>query len=96
LHLLTGRRHDRRRLLLALLARLAYRYEQWREGSLAVLDAWAARDVMTGRRVSITAGGPRVDGVAAGVDHDGALLVVQDDGSVARVFAGDPRPPAPA
>jgi BirA family transcriptional regulator, biotin operon repressor / biotin---[acetyl-CoA-carboxylase] ligase len=90
LHLATGRSHDRRLLLAAMLARLAHWYEEWRSGSLAVLDAWAARDVMQGTRVSVGAGGPNIEGVAAGVDDDGALLVVRSDGSVARVVAGDP------
>lgn len=90
LHRLTGRSLDRRVLLAAVLERLTIWYARWREASLTVLDAWAARDVMVGTRVSIGAGGPAVEGVAAGVDRDGALLVVRADGTVARVIAGDP------
>ena len=89
LHLVTGRTHDRRQLLAAMLDRLAVWYDRWREGSHSIVDAWAARDVMVGTRVSIGVGAPKVEGVAAGVDSDGALLVVQADGVVARVVAGD-------
>jgi BirA family biotin operon repressor/biotin-[acetyl-CoA-carboxylase] ligase len=89
LHLVTGRTHDRRKLLGVVLGRLGVWYDLWRENSPLVLDAWAARDIMAGTRVTIEGGRPKVEGIAAGVDSEGALLVVQSDGAVARVVAGD-------
>jgi BirA family biotin operon repressor/biotin-[acetyl-CoA-carboxylase] ligase len=94
LHVLTGRSHDRRQLLGAVLGRVGHWYGRWREGSLGVLDAWAARDIMRGTRVAIGAGATRVEGVADGVGDDGALLVRRDDGAITRVVAGDLHPGA--
>jgi BirA family biotin operon repressor/biotin-[acetyl-CoA-carboxylase] ligase len=49
-----------------------------------------ARFRMAGQAVRVTeAGGGILRGVALGIDADGALLVRRDDGSTARVIAGD-------
>jgi BirA family biotin operon repressor/biotin-[acetyl-CoA-carboxylase] ligase len=61
-------------------------------GFEAVRDRFEARFRMRGRRVRVLdAGseGPGLEGVAAGVDGDGALLVDRDDGARERVVAGD-------
>jgi BirA family biotin operon repressor/biotin-[acetyl-CoA-carboxylase] ligase len=61
-----------------------------REGFAAVLDAWRKSFRMQGERVRV--GGPGVphpiEGIAAGVDDEGALLVRVGD-RVERVLAGD-------
>ena len=47
---------------------------------------------MRGRRVCVLdagASGPSLDGVAVGIDGDGALRVAKDDGTEERVVAGD-------
>ena len=75
---------DRERLLQALLRAL----DHWRatlecDGFEAVRARWS--EVATlGQRVSVDG----VAGVAAGIDHDGALLVATESGT-ARVIAGD-------
>jgi BirA family biotin operon repressor/biotin-[acetyl-CoA-carboxylase] ligase len=97
LHLLVDPPPDRRRLLDAVLARVGHWYASWLAESREVLDAWAARDVTRGTRLTIgaSAGVAPVEGTAVGVDDDGALLVRRDDGGTARVLAGDLHPAAP-
>jgi BirA family biotin operon repressor/biotin-[acetyl-CoA-carboxylase] ligase len=51
----------------------------------ALLTAWRARDALLGRRVGWSAG----EGVAAGVDEDGRLLVARTDGSAVALDAGE-------
>ncbi len=51
----------------------------------ALLDAWRARDGLLGRRVRWGTG----EGVAAGIDAHGRLLVARADGSVAALDAGE-------
>jgi BirA family transcriptional regulator, biotin operon repressor / biotin---[acetyl-CoA-carboxylase] ligase len=62
------------------LARLLESLERWIGGDAdAVLDAFRARDALRGRRVRWTHG----EGTADGIDGDGRLVVVADDGTVA-------------
>lgn len=51
----------------------------------ALLDAWRARDALLGRPVGWGEG----EGVAAGIDAGGRLLVQRADGSVAALDAGE-------
>ena len=51
----------------------------------ALLEAWRARDALLGRSVNWNGG----EGVAAGVDHDGRLLVSLADGGVTALEAGE-------
>jgi BirA family biotin operon repressor/biotin-[acetyl-CoA-carboxylase] ligase len=59
----------------------------------AVRADFEARFQMRGRRVrvldAIGAGAAAVEGIASGIDADGALLVLRDDGTTERVVAGD-------
>jgi biotin-(acetyl-CoA carboxylase) ligase len=58
-----------------------------------VRPRFEARFRMRGRRVrvldAVGAGEAAVEGVAAGIDEDGALQVDRDDGVRQRVVAGD-------
>ena len=45
---------------------------------------------MAGRRiVAVELGGEKIEGIALGIDKDGALRVARDDGSETRVIAAD-------
>ena len=56
----------------------------------AVRDAFEARFRMVGRRiVALDLDGARLEGVALGIDKDGALRMARDDGTETRVIAGD-------
>jgi BirA family transcriptional regulator, biotin operon repressor / biotin---[acetyl-CoA-carboxylase] ligase len=59
-------------------------------GFEAVRPAFEARFRMRGRRVRVVdLGGAALDGIALGVDGDGALVVERGDGACERVVAGD-------
>ncbi len=89
LHLAAGHPVDRETILRALLGSLARWYGLWDAGDDAVLEAWRRRDVTRGTHVIVDGPGPRVEGVAVGVDDDGALRVRLESGVVQRVVAGD-------
>ena len=93
---LAGARHvDRLGLLVALVTALEEIAGRWRTagGSAAGsgLDAEVAAVVATtGSRVRVSLPGDAVvEGVAQGLDEDGALVVVDDAGVARRVLAGD-------
>jgi BirA family transcriptional regulator, biotin operon repressor / biotin---[acetyl-CoA-carboxylase] ligase len=69
-------------LLARLLAALSRRL---REPAATTLAEWRARDALSGRRVSWSGGGGR----AEGIDGDGRLVVVRDDGGRATLGAGE-------
>ena len=84
---------DRSVLLRALLRMLEALYAQWRreDGNPAsgLGDAYRQLCATLGRPVRVeTAGGQRFEGLATDVDADGRL-VVETDGAVARLTAGD-------
>jgi BirA family transcriptional regulator, biotin operon repressor / biotin---[acetyl-CoA-carboxylase] ligase len=87
LRMLTGRRHDRERLLDRLLGALDAGYRELRAGGGAGLRAaWRRRSVTLGARVRTPDGR---EGVAEDVDESGALIVRAEDGSRLRVTAGE-------
>jgi BirA family biotin operon repressor/biotin-[acetyl-CoA-carboxylase] ligase len=70
----------------AALIRLLADYGQ--RGAALIEREWAAADAIAGRAVRVTLGEQRLEGVARGVDEDGALLL-EDAGGLRRVTAGD-------
>jgi BirA family biotin operon repressor/biotin-[acetyl-CoA-carboxylase] ligase len=85
-----GRHIDRGMLLVESLASLAQRYDDLLEGRFdAILDAWRARAPGSkGARVTWTDASGSTSGVTAGIDDDGALLVLVG-GRVERIVAGE-------
>lgn len=83
-----GRPVDRLALLAALLERVAVHYAALRAGD-APLDAWRARLVTLGRRVTVGEPGRRYDCTAESTGADGALIVRLDDGTRVTLHAGD-------
>ncbi|HEX6538607.1 MAG TPA: biotin--[acetyl-CoA-carboxylase] ligase [Candidatus Dormibacteraeota bacterium] len=89
LHRLVARPPDRRTLLDAWLQRLHSRTRQLEHAGLAeVLEPWRQCATGIGGPVRVTLPGGVVEGVAAGVRDDGALLVKTREGVIA-VVAGD-------
>jgi BirA family biotin operon repressor/biotin-[acetyl-CoA-carboxylase] ligase len=87
-----GRPVDRARLLAAVLAALEPRYEAFeRRGAAAAVEAFAARATFPDRcRVAAPAEpGGALEGVALGLDPDGALRFQDDAGRVHRVISGE-------
>lgn len=89
LNLVCGRTQDLPGLLCTFLLRLGHWYDVWRTGGTGVVEAWSSRDTIHGTRVVAGEGSAAVEGIAEGVDEDGALRVRQSDGAIARVMAGD-------
>jgi BirA family biotin operon repressor/biotin-[acetyl-CoA-carboxylase] ligase len=89
-----GRPVPRLPLLLALLEAAEARYLALCQGHSPHRE-WAERLVTLGERVTVSGAGPRLDGVAVGVNADGALQLRLDDGQLETVWAGDVslRPP---
>jgi len=70
LRTLTGREHDRKALLAALLERLESQYDLWLAGGLdAVYPELGARDFLRGRQVTVDG----MSGTAIGIDRTGRL-----------------------
>ncbi len=80
----------------ALLAAWLQRVEHWLERlesgqHEALLARWTECACMTGRRVSVTRQTGVVQGIASGIDTDGALLLRTDDNHTLRILSGDLR-----
>ncbi|KTB48701.1 biotin--[acetyl-CoA-carboxylase] ligase [Dehalogenimonas alkenigignens] len=83
----SGRKIDTPRLLRAIVDEIAAFYTSFDPAALR--DLWRARLVTLGRRVTASGGGTVVEGVAAEVTADGALVILGDDGAEYVVVAGD-------
>lgn len=83
-----GRPLPRLPLLWAFLYAVETRYLALRSGR-SCHDEWARRLVTVGRPVTVAAPGRVLEGIAEGVDADGALLVRLADGRLETVLAGD-------
>ena len=86
----TGRDHSREDLLFL----LCERFDQWYEiflqdGFAPVREGWLARMEMAGKRLRVLFLDEVREGVFAGIDEDGALLIADEQGAVRRITAGD-------
>jgi BirA family biotin operon repressor/biotin-[acetyl-CoA-carboxylase] ligase len=73
---------------------LASAFERWSRtwttlGFPAIADAWTARAHGLGEACTARLGNETVEGIAEGLDNDGALRLRLDDGRVRRITAGD-------
>lgn len=75
-------------LLVALLEQIEIRYNALRAGHSPHRE-WAQRMETLGRRVTVSSGDERIEGIAEDVDPDGALLVRTDEGVLHTILAGD-------
>ena len=87
---LAGVETDRESVAAAFLDALETLWTELREGGrAALLDAWSARADFWGRTVTVRAPAGVLRGVARGLDPDGALALVLEDGTETVVLAGD-------
>jgi len=84
-----GRPVERLPLLWAVLHAVEARYLALGSGMPGLHAEWARRLVTLGRMVTVSTGDSIWEGVAEGVDADGALLVRRPDGRLERIIAGD-------
>lgn len=59
------------------------------QGPKPVLDGWRAWPNMLGQPVRVVSAAEAVEGLASGIDSDGALLLRLDSGAIRRVVAGE-------
>jgi BirA family biotin operon repressor/biotin-[acetyl-CoA-carboxylase] ligase len=86
----TGRELAREDLFLAVCESFASWYDLFlREGFEPLRLAWLARSDMAGKRVRVRFREEVREGVVAGIDQDGALLLADGQGKVVRIVAGD-------
>ncbi|OHE22355.1 MAG: biotin--[acetyl-CoA-carboxylase] ligase [Syntrophobacterales bacterium RBG_19FT_COMBO_59_10] len=86
----TGQEQSREEVAFRLCESFEKWYETFRcEGFAPVREDWLARSEMPGRRVRVLFRDEVQEGRVIGIDHDGALLIVDDLGATRRVTAGD-------
>jgi len=76
-------------LLDVLLDRCAWWYAAWTRRDPAVAAGWSARDATRGTLVHVHGPEGMLEGVAEGIDTDGALLLRARGGGTRRIVAGD-------
>ena len=90
LRLAGGREIDRPELARTALTELEQDYRQVLDGKFgAVAEEWERQCITLGRRVSITLGDRRIQGLAEALDEEGALMGRTGHGQLERVTGGD-------
>ena len=79
-------RNDLAAVLIAELAQALVEFSA--RGLAAFSEEWQAADALAGRRVRVLHGGQPIEGLARGVDGDGALLL-EVDGARRRILSGE-------
>lgn len=86
----TGNPASVREVETALLEQLDALYSRYMaDGFDPIFQIWQAFDCTPGRRVSVITSDAVIDGTAVEVDSNGDLIVRRDDGTTARVTAGE-------
>ena len=85
-----GRKVRLEELFRGLLERLENLYELFtKEGFTPVLEEWKIYAGFLGRQVEVASPTEKLSGLALDVDHDGALVLRLEDGTMRCVFVGD-------
>ena len=85
-----GRKVKLENLFRTLLEQLESLYELLiKEGFNPILDEWKTYAGFLGCKVEVTGPTGKMSGLALDVDHEGALVLRLEDGTVKRVFVGD-------
>lgn len=87
---MTGVKVDRLQLLAMFFKVFEGLYERWKQGGLAALKAeLEACDCKCGQPITIKQGEVPTEGIARGIDTDGALLLEGADGVVRSLYCGE-------
>jgi len=85
----TGNDIDRVLLVQSLLDRLEKDYNTYLNGNFdLILNRWKEYSSTLNRRVKIVTRFKSIEGEAVGIDHDGALVIEMDDGTLEREITG--------
>lgn len=60
-----------------------------KEGFVSILEKWKSYASFLGKSVEVTDATQKFHGLALDVDHEGALIIRLEDGTVKRIFSGD-------
>ena len=83
---------SRERLLATLMERLEHWYDRFIADGKAVLqEAWEARSLMRGRRISAQTSGAILEGTAEGIDGTGRLQLRRNDGAMIALTSAEVR-----
>jgi BirA family biotin operon repressor/biotin-[acetyl-CoA-carboxylase] ligase len=85
----SGKKIDRTALLRQLLREMDDWYRVFLNDAPAVLAEWTRLNITVGNRVAVSGAGETLAGLAQGIDDEGRLIVILDDGSRKTVAAGD-------
>ena len=87
----TGGSIDLNRLTAAVIGRVQGAFVQFVDGAHrdAFADLWNRYDLLRGKAVVLIQAGRRVEGTAAGIDDEGALLIRGENGRTRRFAAGE-------
>jgi BirA family biotin operon repressor/biotin-[acetyl-CoA-carboxylase] ligase len=85
-----GAAFDRADVVARLFAALEERVDRFvAEPTRLLAEAWRSRSHIFGQRVRVSAEGGVLEGIAHGLDDDGALVLETDAGARVRVIAGE-------
>jgi BirA family biotin operon repressor/biotin-[acetyl-CoA-carboxylase] ligase len=85
----SGKTIDRTVLLRQLLRDLDRWYRIFLSNGPEVLREWKSLNLTIGNRVAVSGAGETLEGLARGIDEEGRLVIMLDDGTVRTVAAGD-------
>ena len=86
----SGRKISRLNVLKALLEELDYHYQLLATGRADdVRKAWEQHALILGKRVTVSSGDETVTGLAQGIDADGHLILIDENGAAREIVSGD-------
>lgn len=83
----TGRQSDLTEVLVRLLRHLERQWSRLADGDTQLVAEWQSRCALRGRNVKVVTGTRSTAGLCQGIDEDGALVLLTEDGP-ARLFGG--------
>ncbi len=84
-----GAKINRTALLQQVLRDLERWYRKFLSNEAEVLEEWKKLNMTVGNRITVSGAGEALVGLAQGVDSEGRLILMLDDGTIRTVAAGD-------
>jgi BirA family transcriptional regulator, biotin operon repressor / biotin---[acetyl-CoA-carboxylase] ligase len=84
-----GKKINRTELLREILRQLDCWYRAFLNNTADVLRAWEKLNMTIGNRIIVSGAGETLEGLAQGIDEEGRLVIMRDDGATRHVAAGD-------
>jgi len=84
-----GKKINRTELLREILRQLDCWYQAFLNNAADVLREWEKLNMTIGNRIIVSGAGEKLEGLAQGIDEEGRLIVLREDGATRHVAAGD-------